>query len=75
MPLTASKLRANIYRVLDEVAETGVPVEVIRNGIVVRIVAETRPSKLSRLKKRTAFVGDPDDIFKIDWRNEWTALK
>jgi antitoxin (DNA-binding transcriptional repressor) of toxin-antitoxin stability system len=73
--LTASKLRANIYRVLDQAAETGVPVEVIRKGIVLRIVPGTRPSKLSRLKKRTAFVGDPDDIFKIDWRNEWTALK
>jgi prevent-host-death family protein len=75
MTITASKLRANIYRVLDEAVETGVPVEVVRRGIVLRIVPETRPSKLSRLKKRTAFVGDPDDIFKIDWRNEWTALK
>jgi prevent-host-death family protein len=75
MTITASKLRANIYRVLDQAVETGVPVEVVRKGIVLRIVPETRPSKLSRLKKRTAFVGDPDDIFKIDWRRAWTALK
>jgi antitoxin (DNA-binding transcriptional repressor) of toxin-antitoxin stability system len=75
MTITPSKLRANIYRVLDEVAETGAPVEIIRKGIVLRIVAVAPPSKLSRLKKRTAFVGDPDDIFKIDWRNEWTELK
>jgi hypothetical protein len=75
MPLTASKLRANIYRVLDDAAETGIPVEIVRNGIVLRIVAEKKPSKLSRLKKRTAFVGDADDIFTIDWRSEWTALK
>jgi antitoxin (DNA-binding transcriptional repressor) of toxin-antitoxin stability system len=75
MAITASKLRSNIYRVLDEAVETGVPVEVVRKGIVLRIVPETRPPKLSRLKKRTAFVGEPDDIFKIDWRNEWTAVK
>jgi prevent-host-death family protein len=75
MAITASKLRANIYQVLDEAAETGVPVEIIRKGTVLRIVAEKKPSKLSRLKKRTAFVGDPDDILKIDWRSEWTALK
>jgi hypothetical protein len=73
--ITASKLRANIYRVLDDAASTGVPVQVIRKGVVLRIVPEKRPSKLSRLKKRTAFVGDPDDIFKIDWRDEWTATK
>jgi prevent-host-death family protein len=75
MSVTASKLRENIYQILDEAVETGIPVEVVRKGIVLRIVPETRPSKLSRLKKRTAFVGDPDDIFKIDWRSEWTALK
>ncbi len=73
--LTPSKLRSNIYQVLDGVVETGVPVEIVRKGITLRIVAEKAPSKLSRLKKRTAFVGDPDDIFKIDWRKEWTALK
>jgi antitoxin (DNA-binding transcriptional repressor) of toxin-antitoxin stability system len=75
MAITASKLRENIYKILDEAVETGVPIEVVRKGIVLRIVADTRPLKLSRLKKRTAFVGDPDDIFKIDWRSEWTALK
>ena len=75
MPLTASKLRENIYQILDEAVETGVPVEVVRKGVVLRIIPESRTSKLSRLKKRTAFVGDPNDIFKIDWRSEWTALK
>ena len=75
MTITASKLRENIYRILDEAAESGIPVEVVRKGVVLRIVPDTKPSKLSRLKKRTAFVGEPDDIFKIDWRNEWTALK
>ncbi len=32
MPTTASKLRANIYRMLDEVLETGQPLEIERNG-------------------------------------------
>jgi hypothetical protein len=38
--LTASKLRANIYRVLDQVLETGVPVEIERHGRRLRIIAE-----------------------------------
>jgi hypothetical protein len=73
MTITASKLRENIYRILDDAVETGIPVEVVRKGIVLKIVPETRTSKLARLKKRTAFIGDPDDIFKIDWQSEWTA--
>lgn len=76
MPITASKLRENVYRILDEVIETGQPVEVIRKGVVLRIVPEKSRSKLDRLKKRpNDFVGDPDDIMKIDWSREWSELK
>jgi hypothetical protein len=67
MTLTASKLRENIYRVLDEAVETGVPVEVIRKGVVLRIVPEIKVSKLSRLKKRHDFIGNPDDASKSAW--------
>jgi antitoxin (DNA-binding transcriptional repressor) of toxin-antitoxin stability system len=67
MRITASKLRENLYRVLDEVIETGVPVEVVHKGIVLRIVPEPRASKLAGLKKRTGFVGDPDDIIGMCW--------
>ena len=66
MRITASKLRENIYQILDEAIRTGVPVEVVRKGTVVRIVPEERPSKLSRLKKRRGFRGDPDDIIEKD---------
>lgn len=75
MRITASKLRENIYRILDEVAEKGTPVEVLRKGTVVKIVAENRPSKLARLKKRSGFIGDPDDIVGMDWSKYWTELQ
>ena len=75
MRITASRLRENIYRVLDEAIETGVPVEVVRKGTVVRIVPERRISKLGRLKKRTGFQGNPDDIIGMDWIREWSELK
>ncbi|HUD99054.1 MAG TPA: hypothetical protein VMR62_05730 [Bryobacteraceae bacterium] len=76
MPITASKLRENVYRILDEAIETGVPVEIVRKGVVLRIVLESPPSKLARLKKRPGmFVGDPDDIIGMDWLSEWSELK
>jgi len=75
MRVTASKLRENIYRILDEAIETGVPVEVVRKGVVLRIVPEKPRSKLDGLKKRSVFVGDPDDIIGMDWSSEWTELK
>ena len=75
MRITASKLRENIYRILDEAISSGTPVEVVRKGTVVRIVPEKRPAKLSRLKKRQGFKGNPDDILRIDWSAEWTELR
>ena len=75
MRITASKLRENIYRILDDAINTGTPVEVLRKGTVVRIVPEKRDSKLSRLKKRSGFKGDPDDIIAMDWSRAWTELR
>jgi PHD/YefM family antitoxin component YafN of YafNO toxin-antitoxin module len=43
--VTASHLRQNIYRILDEVIETGQPVEIERKGSVVRI--ETKKQEKS----------------------------
>lgn len=73
--VTASKLRENIYGILDQVLETGTPVEVIRKGKVLKIVPEQQPDKLSRLKKRNYLVGDPEDIVHMDWSSEWTEPK
>lgn len=72
MRVTASKLRENVYRILDEALETGTPVEVIRKGKILKIVPEKRPSKLANMKKRKGWlVGDPEDIINIDWMAEW----
>jgi hypothetical protein len=74
MSLTATQLRKNVYRVLDEILETGRPVEIERKGRMLRIdLVEPRAgSKLSRLERRPeVIVGDPDDLVEIDWSAEW----
>lgn len=72
MVVTASKLRENVYRILDEVLETGVPVEIERRGRRLRIVAVDAPSPLDRLVPRAdVIVGDPDDLVHVDWSGEW----
>jgi prevent-host-death family protein len=76
MRVTASKLRENVYRILDEAIATGVPVEVVRKGKLLKIVPDKPVSKLDRLKKRkNIFVGDVEDIIGMDWSKEWTELK
>ncbi|MCE9622669.1 MAG: type II toxin-antitoxin system Phd/YefM family antitoxin [Actinomycetia bacterium] len=72
MTITASKLRENIYRVLDQVLATGEPVEIERNGRRLLIVADAQPTRLSRLVNRSdVVVGDSDDFIHLDWSSEW----
>jgi len=75
MRVSASKLRENIYSILDEVLESGVPVEIKRKGKLLRIVPEKPKSKLSRLKKRDCIVGDPEDLVHMDWLEHWSELQ
>jgi prevent-host-death family protein len=74
MTITASKLRENVYKILDQVLETGTPIEIERRGRKLRIVpAEDVPrSKLERLYLRpNAIIGDPEQLVHLDWSTEW----
>ena len=74
MAVTASELRANIYRLLDEVVATGVPLDVDRKGVRLRIVSTAGGSKLSRLVPRPEVVVDEaEDLDDVDlgWEREW----
>ena len=66
-----SKLREDIYNLLDRVVDTGEPLFVGRKGKVIKISIDEKSSKLANLKKRKLIVGDPDDIVHMDWSSEW----
>ena len=70
MKLTASKLRQDIYRILDRVLETGQAVEIERRGQKLKIVPSEPQDKLSKLKPRSYLCTDPEDLVHIDWSSE-----
>jgi antitoxin (DNA-binding transcriptional repressor) of toxin-antitoxin stability system len=72
MAVTASELRQNVYRLLDETLRTGVPLEIERNGRRLRIVPVDTPPKLDRLTPHPGtIIGDPEDLVHVDWSSEW----
>ena len=71
--ISPSKLRENIYRILDQVLNTGVPVEIDRNGKKLKIIVSQPVNKLKKLKKRKYFRVDPESIVHMDWSEEWNA--
>lgn len=72
MAITASKLRANVYRLLDQVLETGQALEIERRGKTLLISPKENVSIWDRLPRREgAIVGDPDELIHVDWSSEW----
>ncbi len=69
--ISATELLKNLYDILDSVLDTGIPVEVERNGRRLRIVAEEHGSKWDRLTAHRVVVGDPDQLVHADWSHEW----
>jgi antitoxin (DNA-binding transcriptional repressor) of toxin-antitoxin stability system len=67
MKITASKLREDVYRILDEIIETGQEVEILRKGVVIRMVPAKKTSKISRLKKHDYSDENADFFTHIDW--------
>ena len=72
MTITPSKLREDIYNILDTVLEKGEIIEVKRKGQIIKIVPPKKVSKLSKLISHPdAVCGDSDDFISLDWSSEW----
>lgn len=69
--VTPTELRSNIYKILDEVLATGIPIEINKGGQRLRVVPVGGGSKLENLIARPdAISGDPSDIVDISWEKE-----
>lgn len=72
MKLNATNLRANLYKIIDQVIETGVPIEIERKGKKVKLMPVEERNKLANLKAHPkVIVGDPEDLVHIDWSHYW----
>ena len=78
MAITATKLRSDLYRVIDQVIKKGVPVEVELRGRKVLIVPAEPRDKLAGLVKRPGvIVGNPGRLPHVKtfdekkWRQKW----
>ncbi len=69
--VTSTELRANIFNLLDEVLETGIPLEIKKGGKKLKIVPVEKIDKFQNLVSRpSAIVGDPDELVELSWEGE-----
>ncbi|MFZ0612559.1 MAG: hypothetical protein WAM73_09995 [Desulfobacterales bacterium] len=72
-PVTLTALRSRLFKIVDRVIETGIPVEIERKGHKLLIVLEDKKSKFDNLKKRSCIVGDPHELIDLkvgEWNEE-----
>ena len=69
--VTSSKLQNNLDQLLDEILNTGKPLEIERNGKRLIISPVETVDKLKKLIYRPqAIIGDPDELVQISWEQE-----
>jgi hypothetical protein len=72
-PISLTALRSQLFKIVDRVIETGMPVEIERKGHKLKIVLDEKKSKLINLKRRNCIVGDPDELIDLkvgEWNEE-----
>ena len=73
MVITTSALRQNLYRLLDQVLETGVPLEIKRKGKILKIIPPPENDILEKMPERNIMNEDPEEYIHIDWSTEWKS--
>lgn len=73
MALKASALRKDIYHILNQILETGAPVEIEWRGKILKILLAEPRSKLAGLKPRPYLLCDPEELVHLDWSGEWRS--
>jgi hypothetical protein len=72
--VSVTTLRQNLFRLVDKVIETGMPLVIKRKGKNLILTPEATTSKLSRLRSRRLVKGKPEALVNIKV-GEWRELK
>ncbi len=70
--ITATQLRKDVYRLLDQVVDSGEVIEVKRKGKLIRIEPAGGENKLESLKPHPDTIcGDAEELVHMDWSDQW----
>ncbi len=72
--ISLTSLRTQLFKMVNQVIETGIPGEIARNGHRLKIVLDETQGKLKNLKPHQSIVGDPEELVKLKV-DEWQETK
>ena len=62
MTISITELRKQLFKAVDEIINTGIPLEIKRKGHTLKITLAEKKRKLDNLKPHDCIVGDPDEL-------------
>ena len=69
--VTPTELRSDIYKLLEEVLDTGIPLEIQKGNQRLRIVPVEKVDKFKNLVSRPNVIqGESEDLVDISWSDE-----
>ncbi|CDM98154.1 MAG: type II toxin-antitoxin system Phd/YefM family antitoxin [Limnospira indica BM01] len=69
--ITPQELQVNLDKWLDEIIETGIPLEILRGGKRLRIIPVEPLDKFEKLVYRPQVIlGNAEDLIDINWEQE-----
>lgn len=76
MSISATALRAELYKYLDEIASTGQPLEFVSKGRTFHIYVKKDSNRIDMIQGNPdAVVGDLEDLASTDWSGYWTPIE
>lgn len=72
MSITITNLRQRIFKEIDKIITTGKPLEIERNGHKLKIILESKKSKLNNLITRKDIIKCSDEeLIYNNWLKDW----
>jgi hypothetical protein len=70
--MTPTEFRKDLYRLLDQILESGVPLEIRRKGKKLRIEPVLPRRDVRALPGHPGTIpGDPEELVHLDWSSSW----
>jgi len=70
--ITPTELRKNLYRLLDQVLETGQPLRIDRGGQLILIIPATAHRRFGDGPRLDCTPCTIDELASISWEHAWT---
>ena len=66
----SSEFRKNLFSIIDHIIQSGLPVEILKNGHKLKLILDEPVGRNKNLKTHNIIVGDPEELVGLSFETE-----